>query len=439
MGRPYRPNQLPCHVLSTAKGKPSFALSCRPWYDVCYIVALFADSQRNVAKPSKSLNSCKADVSFPEHCSSESLASCGPFSRPAWGPSNDMRPSYAFVPSAPTRLLSRPGPGLQNPRQRSFKLSAAPSVAPVPDAGLISAPGTTGTACTNLWPIPIFGSYAWFLNVYDRKVAAEHGAFVADVSRNAERIALSFSSPDVRSNSDQSYRHRAFRGIAAGNINVASRLRELGAPDGPYRLKFFEAGSRETFLQRRNEVHSLASDAQQTVSTSDYAALWEDPAPTFTVISRVSSFEVRQLYSGAQAKPRRPSKFEYFAMNLFPIFPLADYSCYVCVWKQGAGTSPVAIDKRKGSVLLSFFDPQQVPSFSDQGDVPPPIGKFAVKTFFGAITDKAASAQHKSLLRAIAASPSISAFSDKDYRIIVDNTPNTLTGNRRNELWVQVV
>lgn len=201
----------------------------------------------------------------------------------------------------------------------------------------------------------------------------------------------------------------------------------------PYLLKFFEKGGTEPFWSRRNEVHIEQGKDDQGAVMPD---AWTDPAPTFRVVARASTYEVRQLYSGAGLPPRNVSNFEFVAMNLFPIPVLAKYSCFVCVWRQRDDTSPVAIDKVGGNVRLSFFDPLELPEAEECS--PPAIASFAVKVFFGAVTDAIVASQHKVLLVAIAASPSTRAVSDNAFRIVVDNRPGVVTPNRRNELWVQV-
>lgn len=122
-------------------------------------------------------------------------------------------------------------------------------------------------------------------------------------------------------------------------------------------------------------------------------------------------------------------------MSLFPIFPLADYSAFVCVWRQLPNMASVAIDRRGPSLRLSWFDPLELPK-----DVDPPerYAAFAVKVFLGTVRDEVAEQQHRMLLDAIRASPSYTAVSQEDFRIVVDNRPGVFAPQRRNEIWVQV-
>lgn len=338
----------------------------------------------------------------------------------------------------PAFLPSRPGSLFRFDRKTSLASSSSVKCSvsenALPDAGLITKPGITGTVCTNLWPIPVFGAYSWFLNVYDRDVAAAKGAFTIQASRNATRLTLSFSDA-TKAGQPKSDSHRTFPGIVTGNLNVDKHLRELADPTSPYLLKFFEKGGSEFFFQRQNEIH--LPDPSSTESNSD--GIWADAAPTYFVLSQLPEFEVREIHSVVKAAPRSPSKFEYFAMNLHPIFPLAKYSCFVCVWKQKAGTPSVAIDKMKGSLALSFFQPREIASLPTKSEVSSlGIAKFAVKTFLGAVTDGSIAAEHKFLLSAIRESPSIACCSETDFRVVLENTPNTLTSKRRNEIWIQV-
>lgn len=298
-----------------------------------------------------------------------------------------------------------------------------------PDAGLIATRGVTGTLCANLWPIPILGGYSWFLNVYDRDLAAATGPFV--VTNTDGRLHMQFLPGEKPQSSDSSQTHRAFPGIATGNINVRKAVEAMKGAD--YKVMFFEKGGSQLFTKRRNEVHVVPSSESISDTLSD---IWSEPAPTYRTIARASNHEVRELYPGGGASPRSTSSLEYFGMNLFPIFPFTKYSCFVCVWKQRDGLSPVAIDKRGKSLRLSFFDPLEIAEQTD--DSLPSIARFAVKVFFGAVTDDTAATQHKMLLQSVESSPSVRALSKTDFRLVVDNTPGTVTPNRRNEIWVPV-
>ncbi|CDF33155.1 unnamed protein product [Chondrus crispus] len=356
-----------------------------------------------------------------------------PQSRSA-SPISIMTPSPAFLPPAfptPHSPRFRPPPSSRCPR---FRPTAA--AVPIPDAGLISSPGITGTACTNLFPLPILGRYGWFLNVYDRSVASKVGPFVVKAGPSQDSpLVLSFSPDQPPSEKDTASSHSAFPGVAAGNLNVAKILAKLGRGQSvPYSLKLFEKGAGEPFWKRRNEVH-LADPADPPFALSD---AWQEAAPTFFIESKSSAYDIRHVYSGVGAKPRNSSRFEYFAMNLSPIWPFTKYSCVVCVWKQRKGTAPVAIDKVNGSLRLSFFDPLELPTSETDKNRPLPIAKFAVKTFYGAVTDTTVAKLHEVLLAALSKSPSIKPVSDTAFRIVVDNKPDVFTPSRKNELWVQL-
>lgn len=307
-----------------------------------------------------------------------------------------------------------------------------------PDAGLISEPGITGTVCTNLFPIPALGKYGWFLSVYDRDTAASVGPFVARIS-GQNSIRLHFRPGQKPMSTDRSDNHIAFPGISAGNLNVQTARSKLMAQDKDYELRFFERGASELLFNRRNELHVLSSPTldqsydQNDDDNDDHA--WYDPAPTYRVLSRNSNFQVRELYSSGGLAPRKSPPFEYFGMNLFPIVPLAKYSAFVCVWRQEPGTPSIAIDKRGKELQLHVIDPLELPQSTT---APSPMAKFAVKVFFGSVSDRIITQQHTTLLNAITASQSTVATSQVDLRVLVDNTPNTFTPNRRNELWVQV-
>lgn len=314
-------------------------------------------------------------------------------------------------------------------QRRALTVSASDA----PDAGLIPKPGITGTVCTNLFPIPLLGGYGWFLTVYKRDTAASVGPFVARFPHN-NAVHFQFSPGLPESSSDKSDKHTSFPGIAAGNINVRTALKKLGAEKTHHELRFFEKGGSQLFTNRRNELHILSSENDATADDS-YDLAWTDIAPTYRVVSRTSSYEVREVYTSDGISPRSPARFEYFCMNLFPIFPLWRYSAFVCVWRQHRDTSPVAIDKHGTKMELRVFDPLELP---EQVEIPDPIGKFAVKTFKGAVSDVIIANEHRSILAAISSSPSLKATSENDFRVVVDNSPNTFTPSRRNEIWVPV-
>lgn len=305
-----------------------------------------------------------------------------------------------------------------------------------PDAGLIKETGITGTLCTNLWPIPILGGYGWFLNVYDRELAAKTGPFVINWSGEGD-VRLGFEEGRKREEKEESGKHVAFSGVVTGNINVKSAMQKMEKEGDGYMVRIFEKGGKENVLQRRNEVHAVTERSGR--KDSEVADLWNDAAPTYKVISQASAYEVREVYSGGGSLAREGSAFEYFAMNLSPIFPFAKYSCFVCVWKQRAGTCGVAIDKYEQDIRLSFFDPVETTEgtewWKEGGGV---LGRFAVTMFYGPVTDRVVASEHRRLLSAIAASPSTSAVSEVNFRIVVDNSLYTFGGNRKNELWVEV-
>lgn len=316
--------------------------------------------------------------------------------------------------------------------KRKWTLTA--STDNVPDAGLISKPGVTGTVCTNLFPVPLLGGYGWFLTVYKRDTAASVGPFVARFP-DSNAIHFQFSPGLPQSKSNKSNNHSVFRGIAAGNINVRNALKKLGAESAHHELRFFEKGGSQIFFNRRNELHVLSSESNSPVNDLQNHT-WTETSPTYRVVSKSPSLEVRELYDSGGVSPRNPARFEYFCMNLFPIFPLWRYSAFVCVWRQHRNTSPIAIDKHGSKMELRVLDPLELP---EEVETPDSIGKFAVKVFYGAVSDVIIANEHRSVLRAISASPSIEAASQNDFRVVVDNKPNTFTPSRRNEIWVPVI
>lgn len=345
-----------------------------------------------------------------------------------------LHKKVAFATATPIRFHCVPLKRHSCSRKCTFTAEAeSPPVAlKRPDAGLIGRRGVTGTLLANLWPVPILGDYSWFLNVYDREIAASVGPFVVDAEDGSLILEFCPGQKPEEGNDGKSF--RAFPGIATGNINIRKAVEDMD-DGGRYQLRMFEKGGSENFFTRRNEVHLDAS----VESARDLTDVWRDPAPTYKVISRASSYEIREIYAGCGSSPRSTSPLEYFAMNLFPIFPFMKYSCFVCVWRQRQTTSPVALDKLDHQLRLSFFDPLEIPNVEEQGDdTLPAIAQFAVKVFYGAVTDGLAAIQHKSLLEAISSSPSTRAVSENNFRLVLDNSPNTVTPNRRNEIWVQV-
>lgn len=342
--------------------------------------------------------------------------------------------SPALVGGRPQLLLSKP---LTNQSTLNYacpksKATWSASADAVPDAGLIPKAGVTGTICTNLFPIPILGGYGWFLTVYKRDIAASVGPFVARFPDN-NTIQFRFRPGQKASSSDDSEIHRAFRGVAAGNINVRTALKKLAREDADYELRFFEKGGSQLLTNRRNELHINSSDGSGEDMVENI--LWRDTAPTYRVVSRSSSYEVREVYASGGFQARKPARFEYFCMNLFPIFPLWKYSAFVCVWRQHRNTSSVSIDKHGKGMELKVLDALELP---ESAETPTPIGKFAVRSFNGVVSDTTVTTEHRDTLNAIAASPTIKATSHEDFRVVVDNTPNTLTSRRNNELWVPV-
>lgn len=312
----------------------------------------------------------------------------------------------------------------KSPQTTSSQSSQQVFINDVPDVGLISKPGPTGTTCAPLFPIPILGSYNWFLTVYKRDLAASKGPFCLDVF-DLQTLRFSFL-PNHSSSDSSNSKVAKFNGIAAGNLNVQNRLRKLNH-SGPHRLLFFDRGGKENLFQRQNQLETLSTDSEDK-------DIWTDPAPTFQVTVRSSAFEIRDLYPSVGEKARNPSRFEYFAMNLFPIYPLQDYSAVVCVWHLRSQTSPVAIDKRQGCIRLSFFDPLEIPS-----DIkPPPVAaRFAIKAFNGGVTDTVVTKQHQTLLNSLA-SANITVSNKNDFRIVSESRPGQIAAKRRNEIWVQV-
>ncbi|KAI0566024.1 SOUL heme-binding protein [Gracilaria domingensis] len=344
-----------------------------------------------------------------------------------------MQGSSAFCRShflSSGRILDRPEKCTANPLRVAARASAK-----LPDVGLVPKEGKTGTCCVNLWPLPLFGNYNWFLNVYDRQLASSCGPLVINHDSNRD-ISISFQAAQQLSDPNESKSHMCFSGIVTGNINVPSALKKLGYEGTKYQLRLLEKGGAEPFFTRKNEIYILESksESEEELYASDP---WKDPAPTFSVAARLSTFEVRDILSGAGSEPRKPSALEYFAMNLFPIFPFNKYSCFVCVWRQSHGTCPVAIDKLGKGIRLSFFDPIELPA--EVATRPKRTARFAVKCFKGAVTDTHVHEQHTSLLRAIKASGSCEAASERDFRILVDNSPGIFSSERNNELWVQLV
>lgn len=329
------------------------------------------------------------------------------------------RPSRSYV-------ISRVNPLHISRSQRPAFIACASKH---PDAGLTGKAGVTGTVCTNLFPIPILGGYGWFLTVYERNFASSVGPFVARVV-NPYAINFEFRPGQSISSTDRSDKHATLNGIAAGNLNVQNTLKKLSSQKSiAYELRFFERGGSEFLSKRRNELHVLPS----ADSGDNSSPIWNDPAPTYRVVDKSESFEVREVYSGADEIPGNPPRLEWFAMNLFPLFPLAKYSAFVCVWRQHRDTSPVAIDKRGKQLRLRVVDALKLPDDVDT----PPGEKFAVSAFSGSVSDGAIAKQHKILLDAIATS-SVAATSNTDFRVVVDNKPNTFTPNRQNEIWVPI-
>lgn len=349
-----------------------------------------------------------------------------------------MPQPLCFLPAFPPPLSSSflpshrlaPRPLLPRTRPASVSCSTPTSSADHPDAGFISEPGVTGTFSANLWPIPLLGAYGWFLNVYNRDKAAKVGPFVAQFP-DPNSILLHFR-PGL-SESQRSPNLKVFPGVAAGNLNVRNNLRALCEQDSPHELRFFERGASESPLKRRNELH-LLDPVSAPPPTPD--PLWDDLAPTYRTLRRSSAFEVRALYSSAGTAPRDSPVFEYFCMNLFPLPVLRDYSAFVCVWRQNRLTSPVAVEKRGKHIRLTMCDALPLADGAEEPN--DPVGRFAVRVFYGPTSDRVVADLHRSLLAAIRDDPALSAASDVDFRVVMSSAPNTLAVKRRNELWVQL-
>lgn len=216
-----------------------------------------------------------------------------------------------------------------------------------------------------------------------------------------------------------------FPGIATGNINVRRAVDKLNISDA-YELLMFEHSALEPFFSRRNQVQKHSH-----VQLPDASV---DAAPLYTVQCKEKTYEIRQLFASGGALPRNPSKFEYFAMNLNPILPFTAYSCFVCVWKQFERACPVSIDKIDGRIYLRFFDALNI---SDDTDGLIATARYAVKVFFGAVTDTIVAEQHRILKKQLAESNRV-VVSDNDFKLVVDNSPRVFTPNRRNEIWVEI-
>lgn len=310
------------------------------------------------------------------------------------------------------------------------------------DAGLIPNAGVTGTICINLFPIPILGNYAWFLTVYKRSISAFNaGPFTAyfesaSSKPNPNSITLSFQ-PSLSPSLSDIPTSKSFKGIAAGNLNVKSLLESLNHPmDKPYELRFFEKGSSELFFQRNNELHTNISPF--FTKSMPKNEIWTDMAPTYRTTLRTKTYEIRKLYTSAGQTPKNPAIFEWFSMNLFPIFPLAEYSAFVCVWRQRRDTSSIAIDKLGRFLKLSVFDPLPLPDGVDVESVPC-AATFAVRRFKGAASDESITRNYLKLVQELKNDNSVvKIVVDDDYRVVIDNNTATFTWDRWNEIWVQV-
>lgn len=335
----------------------------------------------------------------------------------------------AFVTFIPLTHSSQPRYQKCKPRPHCTR-SCAPKaqLSEPPDVGLTEKAGLTGTTCSNLFPIPILGDYGWFLNVYDRSLAAKTGPYV--ISYDQGSITLRFDPTISAASTKTSTTHTSYKGIATGNINVSKAVKKLtqSSQDANYEVRMFESGGNELFPSRRNEVHVLPTAEKTQGEISDP---WLHSAPTYKVISRTSTYELYELYPSLST-PRNASKLEYFAMNLNPIPPFSKYSCFICVWRQEKGTCPVAIDKKQGQIRLSFFDALPVP---EGVDVPDALARYAVKVFFGGITDEIVAKQYHVVSGAVRGAGSSVG---EGFRIVVDNRPGVFGANRRNEIWVPV-
>lgn len=328
-------------------------------------------------------------------------------SEPAF-PLPQHKKSYTFVAKAST------------PSSTSASTSPTSPHPPI-SVGLNSKPGLTGTLCANLYPIPILGRYGWFLNVYRRSLPSQVGPYTVQIPADKSSVTLSFNAnPELPA-------QKTFNGIPQGNLNVQRFITQLSATPADHQLRFYDVPTNETFFQRKNDL-SLGP-------TPSVPPPWHDPTPLYAVVAQTSAFQVRALYPSAGAAPRRISKFEWFAMSLFPLFPLAAYSAFICVWRQIPDMASVAIDKLGSTLRLSWFDPLELP---DASQAPEKYAVFAVKEFLGSVSDEVVAEQHHELVSAVRASTSTSPVSETDFRIVVDNRPSVLPQHRKNEIWVQI-
>eukprot|EP00171_Calliarthron_tuberculosum_P003539 IDg3539t1 len=314
----------------------------------------------------------------------------------------------SFVPAGTLRTCVPP-----RPRVTSM-------CANTPDAGLIAKAGVTGTTSANLWPIPILGAYGWFLNVYRRDAAQRCGAFRVHVA-HPRSLSISFA-PDVEARDGS-----ARRGVATSRYSVKGALCALGLEaDEAHDLVLFEDKS-ATFWTRRYEVRAATREREVW-------ALWEARATAYVVHERGARLEVREHFDTCRLDLQGTGTLDYFAMNLNPLPLFSAYSCVVCVWRQCEQTSAVAIDKRGKEVRLLFVDATKTDSGEASGRGSRSLGWFAVRAFFGGVTDAVAHREHALLLAAVDAQRGFDALSRTDFRIVMQNVARTVTAKRKCEI-----
>lgn len=323
----------------------------------------------------------------------------------------------------------------------------------------------TGSVCVNLHPVPVFGRYAWLLNVHSVREPRDAPPVCIDVHDATGELRLHYNDECDAASARQQWAVYPFAGAVASNFNVA-RARAaleakidaaediaLAAPrDGrqqwlpSYRVVTYDrpgvwAGARMNELWipvvktvLRDDDGDGGDDGDDSnkehESVDPFADIWcrtatDDADEEAQRVSASGAYEIRTFTvprsrTASSSSPPDAPRLEWFNLPLWPIPVFGRYAAFVCVHRQQPAQRqrndrdamappppPLALDRMpRGDLRLRFL--RHTTSNADDA-VPRDQRRrrrrrrhrFAVRKFTGTLDNGRVNAQYDALLRAL--------------------------------------
>lgn len=223
--------------------------------------------------------------------------------RSAPGP---FEPPMAFQASPSlNRLLSGQGTTLVKSacERRNLRACVAADKSPARPAFLNDTPGTTGTLCANLFPLPILGGYGWLLNVWNHKELRDDSVVVC-ACKSGRTLSFELEPSKTDPHDATQSGNDVVKGVVTGNYNVASALAQMG--------EYSDAVL--TVSNGPRQLTTRVSVSQESHSTNSF---WSCPSLLFLTASDASvssDISINDVFVDENPPPRK-SKFEYFAIK----------------------------------------------------------------------------------------------------------------------------